>query len=95
MLYCRKWQADFERRASIRSCALGADRSTVKLDEVSDDREAEAAMSPRTAGVGLLEPLEDMRQELWFDPDPGVRHLDLDLRFDPFELNRDGAALLP
>src|SRR3954464_10919740 len=67
-------QADPERRAPLPPAALGADRAAVQLDEVADDRQAEAetAMAPLRAGVPLAKPLEDVRQKCFRDARSGI-----------------------
>jgi hypothetical protein len=42
----------------------------MRLDDMPDDGQAEAqtTVSPGAARFGLLEALEDMRQEPWLDP---------------------------
>ena len=73
-----------ERRALVLAAALDAHRAAVQLDEVPDDRhaEAEAAVPAAHGAVGLPEPIEHERQELRRDADAGVGHLDLRIAFD-------------
>src|SRR5688572_1149401 len=54
-------QPDGERRAEAFPCALALDRPTMELDQMARDREAEAeaAVRPRGAAVGLAEPREE------------------------------------
>src|SRR3954447_20786666 len=58
-------QVDPERRAPALAVAVGSHGAAVQLDEVADDRQAEAetAVAPLRAGVRLTKPLEDMRQK--------------------------------
>ena len=55
-------------------------RAAVQLDEVPDDRqaEAEAAVRARRAGGALAEALEDVRQKRGVDAGAGVAHDDLE-----------------
>ena len=71
------------------------DRAAVQLDDVADDRQAqaEAAGLARRAGVGLAEPLEHERQELRLNADAGVADDDLDVRVDALEPHLHAAAL--
>src|SRR2546427_10501671 len=66
----RPRQLDREPRPLPLALALDLDRAAVQLDQVADDREPEtqATMRSRAPSVGLLEGLEDVRQELRLDP---------------------------
>ena len=70
----RDRQQDGERRAAILALAVGRDRAAVQLDQVLDEREAEAeaAVRARAGAVGLPEPLEDVRQHRGRDALAGV-----------------------
>src|SRR6185503_14066597 len=85
-----------EGRAPGDAGALGDDRSTVKLDEVTHDRqpEAEPAIWPRRPGLGLAEALEDVRQEGSLDADAGVGDEEIDgaVALDPAQSHRHHAA---
>ena len=65
-------QRDDERRSAAFARAGGTDGAAVQLDEVLDDRQAEAqpAVQAGRRGVGLAEALEDVRQELRLMPIP-------------------------
>ncbi len=54
----------------------------MQLDQALDDRQPEpqAAEVARRRGVPLAEPLEQMRDEIRVDANPGVRNADLDVR---------------
>ncbi len=66
--------ADDEGRAKTCAAAGRVDRAAVQLDEVADDRESEpeAAVLARAGRVLLAEAIEDVRQELGLDADPGI-----------------------
>src|SRR4051794_36756226 len=57
--------------------ALGGDRPTVSFDDAPADRqpESQASESASDGGLPLLEWVEDRRQDVRFDPDPGVGNL--------------------
>src|SRR5205823_14922192 len=65
------------KRGSLALTALRPDATTVELDELLADREAEpgAPRAPRDRIVQLLERFEQAREILRADADPGVRHL--------------------
>src|SRR5215467_14519175 len=68
-----QWQSEMERRALVLT-ALRPDAAAVELDEFLADRQPEAGASG-AAGDGiieLLEWLEQPRQVVLPDPDPGV-----------------------
>ena len=69
-----------ESRTEPESAALGGDRPTVCLDELTDDREpeAEAAVAPARAGVAAAEAIERVRQKLSIHTDAGVADVDAD-----------------
>ena len=60
----RDGQTDIELRAAAPPFAVGGDGSTVELDQVAHDRQAEPEPAVRACGrpVGLAEPVEDVRQ---------------------------------
>ena len=64
-----------ERRALVFAGAVSRDRSTVQVDDVADDREAEAkpAVDSSHRRIGLTEPVEDERQNIRSNPLAGVR----------------------
>ena len=84
-----------EGRALALAGALGPDAAAVHLDELLDDGEpqAQAAVPPRRAGVGLAEAVEDVREELGLDAHAGVDDADLDVRVDPLQEHLHLAAL--
>src|SRR5207245_8916819 len=90
----RPWQLDRERRPLPIALALDLDRAAVQLDQVVDDREPEtqATMRSRAPSVGLLEGLEDVRQELRLDPLALVADGDEGLAVGAPEPQEDAAA---
>ena len=58
--------------------AVGLDHPAVLLDEMANDRqaEAEAAVQACVGGVGLGKAIEDVGQEPGIDAGPGVAHLE-------------------
>ena len=72
----RERKCDREARPPPGSITLGSDLSTVKLHQRPHDGEAEAnaANGPCGHSFRLTEPLEDVGQEVSFDPTPSVRH---------------------
>src|SRR5215218_9935715 len=54
------------------------DAATVRVDEMAHDRQTEPGASLRAgaAGVDTIEALEDARQVLRRDPDPGIRDVE-------------------
>ena len=76
----RHWQADGHRGAQAQAVAVGGDGPAVLLDQVAGDgqAQAEAAVIPRRAAVGLAEAIEDVGQEVGRDADAGVANLDLE-----------------
>ena len=88
-------QAHDERRALALAGALGPHRAAVQLDQLLDDRQAQPqpAVAAGRRGVGLAEPLEDVRQELGPDAHAGVDDGDLDVRVDPLQEHLDAAPL--
>src|SRR5439155_19359524 len=85
----RPRQLDRERRPLPLALALDLDRAAVQLDQVVDDREPETQAAP---AVGLLEGLEDVRQELRLDPLALVADGDDGLAVDAREPQEDAAA---
>src|SRR5258707_894048 len=83
----RPRERDRERRAATLALARDPHAAAVELDDVADDREAEAqsAVHARRRVVGLPEAFEDVRQELRFDALAGVRDGELDMRVDARE----------
>src|SRR5213594_2417225 len=73
-----------EDRAGILPRAVRGDGPAVLLDEMTDDREAEAqpAVGATDRAVGLPETLEDVRQELCRDALPGVADGELEMGVD-------------
>src|SRR5262249_47693670 len=72
--------ADGERGSLAAAGALGPDRTTVRLDQVADDGEAEpqATVAARVGAVDLVKPVENVRQLLGADALAGVTHGQLD-----------------
>ena len=71
------------------------DRAAVHLDDVTHDRQAqaEAAGLARHAGLGLAEPLEDERQEVWRMPMPVSLTTISTCESTPLEPDLDATAL--
>src|SRR5438876_10168950 len=92
--HVRTRQLDRERRTLPLALAQDLDRAAVQLDQVVDDREPEtqAAMPSHAPAVGLLERLEDVRQELGLDPLALVADGDDGLAVDAREPQEDAAA---
>ena len=63
-------------RRPVADDTLGAHRPAVRLDEMSNDRQAEAgaAFVARAAGVDAIEALEDAADVLDGNASPGVAH---------------------
>ena len=87
-------QPEAEGGATARPVARGMDGAAVQLDDVPHDGqpEAEPAVRPGRAAVGLAEAIEDERQHLGPDALAGVRDHDLDLRADAPDVNLHAAA---
>ena len=64
-------------RAAAAGLGLGRQLAAHDRDQPARDREPQpgAAEPPRGRGVGLRERLEQLRELLWRDPDPGIAHL--------------------
>src|SRR5438093_13714475 len=88
-------QSHAERRALLGSPARRMNRPAVQFDQVTHDGETKSDASVLTGRptVGLPETLEDVRQEIWRNSDPGIADDDLDMRIDPFESHLDNAVL--
>src|SRR5207249_5516163 len=80
-------EGDREHRPLTDAGAVGVDRSTVELDEVTDDRQAqpEPSMAAPESGVPLTEALEDVGQNLRRNALTRVADADLDQRVDPLQ----------
>src|SRR5262249_33338043 len=80
--------------ASLARDAVDPDRALHGLDEVLDDREAEAGAAhvPRATAVDAVKALEEARQVAGLDAGAGVRHLDVDLVFAGAHADGDGRA---
>src|SRR5207302_4950392 len=85
------------RKANADPCALPSPaalrvhRPAVHLDEMADDGEAQpqTALGAARRAVRLPEAIEDVRQEVRRDADPGVADDDLDLALPPLQFDRD------
>ena len=82
---------------SLADPAIDGDIAADRLDQVLDDREAQAGPA-HFAAPGLIDPvkpLEDAREVVARDADPGVGHLDLDrLRWTTWQATPDPASLM-
>src|SRR5207249_12001856 len=56
--------------------ALNANRTSMQLDELPDNRQAEPKPAMRPGGTGFLltKPVEHIRQEFSMDAKPGIGH---------------------
>src|SRR5207247_2379650 len=81
-------------RAAALTLALRAHGTTVQLDEMAHDREAEAeaAVATRARALRLAKAIEDVRQELRTDAGARVRHDDACLARPGFEHHVDATA---
>ena len=68
------WQLHDEPCSGITAVALGPHRSSVKLDEVTNDRQAEAkpALGTGARGVRLAEAIEHVGKKRRIDADAGI-----------------------
>src|SRR3954466_9317323 len=90
----RARQSQREGRSATRAVAGHPDRSTVELDQVPRDGQAEAEPPAQTrdAAVGLTEAIEHVRQEVGRDALAVVTDTDFDMRLAPPQLDLNSAT---
>src|SRR6185369_9069137 len=73
--------------------AFSADRSAVKLNQVTNDcqPEAEPAVLPGSRAIGLAEALKYMGQKITLDAFTGISHRDRYMSFVALQLDLDRA----
>ena|ERR1700678_2832159 len=81
--------------ALARSLAMGFDPATVKLDQMSHYRQAQAKPAVFTghAAIALAESLEDYWQEIRSNSFAGVGHNEFDVRIGSLHADLNGPAI--
>ena len=90
----RQWEPDAEDAAKPFAAARGLDGTSVHLDQILDDCQAEAqpAVVTRRRCVTLAEALEDVRQDVGGNALTRVAHVDLHVAVDLAQHDLDAAA---